>query len=242
MPIIIHHINSAIKLYNPSPIVVADDSSIQSTIAAVTPKNKTTTQRVRFSATPPRCYDNRMMCQEDIRSECWLRPRDYKHFRLAALEASRQIIAVEQRNRAPFSYQRVLERTCEACCQVLEETSSNKPVLAPAEFVHLQRWFDVASSRIGLEKWSIRKIANDKSVRRQTLNQVVRDEKQRASSFYHNYYDSDNSDEDEQEKLDAAEYLAETCARISRPSRLMARTLAIATAAAVQKDDFFDDA
>ena len=243
MPIIIHHINSAIKLYNPSPIVVADDSSIQSTIAAVTPKNKTTTQRVRFSATPPRCYDNRMMCQEDIRSECWLRPRDYKHFRLAALEASRQIIAVEQRNRAPFSYQRVLERTCEACCQVLEETSSNKPVLAPAEFVHLQRWIEVASSRIGLEKWSIRKIATDKALRRHTLNLIIREEKQKAaySSCYDSDENSDSNNENEQEKMDAADYLAETCARISRPSRLLARTLAQATAAAVQKDEFFSD-
>ena len=240
MTIVLCHNNSNIKLYG--PVSPSDDSSIHSTVATTDVKQSKPPLSVRFSAAPPRCYENTIICKEDVLNECWLRPRDYKRFRAAALEASQQIIAVEQRNRAPFSYQRVLERTLEVCCQAVEETMSSKPVMSESEFVHLQRWFDVASSRIGLEKWSIRKIANDKSVRRQTLNQVVRDEKKRASSFYHNYYDSDNSDEDEQEKLDAAEYLAETCARISRPSRLMARTLAIATAAAVQKDDFFDDA
>ena len=78
------------------------------------------------------------------------------------------------------------------------------------------------------------------------MNLIIREEKQKAA-YSSCCYDSDeNSDsnynDNEQEKMDAADYLAETCARISRPSRLLAQTLAQATAAAVQKDAFFSDA
>lgn len=226
---VLRHSNSAIMLYEQT-----DDSSIKSTVTVESqkpttqPSSVSCAKRVRFSTAPARCYENTTICQEEVRQECWLRPRDYKRFRAAALEASQQIIAVEQRNRAPFSYQRVLERTLEACLEVPEET--DRPVLAAAEMVHLQRWLEVASSRIGLEKWSIRKIAADKVARRQALNRFIREEQ-----TYADYSD------DEQEAAEEADYLAATCERISRPSRLLARTMAQATAAAVQKDGFFEE-
>jgi len=219
MPLVLAHMNSAIRLFDNKRIADDDGSSTSSTVAVFMEPKK----RVRFSAAN-QSYENHTICQEDLKQICWYNPRDYRRFRAAALEASQQIIQVEARNRAPFSYQRVLEHTYDTCTSF--EVDPAKTIVSASDFVHLQRWLEVASSRVGLEKWSIRKIASDKSARRRALNQVIND-----GQTYSN---------DLQQQHNEAEYLRESCVRLSRPSRLFARAMAQATAAAVQKDCFFD--
>ena len=204
------------KLLNAGTV---DDSSTSSTVPAVEPV-KPKRRRVRFASKDAnQYYENHLICQEDLKVECWYTTRDYKRFRQSALEASLQIVQLEERNRAPFSYRRVLEHTYNACREQTTETTTTASVLPASEFVHLQRWVEVASCRIGLEKWSVRAIAADKSARRKAINEVVRD------------HQGPPTDDDEEE-----EELRETCMHLSRPSRLFARTMAEATAAAVRKD------
>lgn len=196
MPMILRRINTSIKLYCDA---LSDDSSTSSTIAVETPSSQ---KRVRFSGAPCQYFENSTTCQEDIKVSCWLGPNDYKHFRAAALEASQQIIQVEAHNNAPFSYQRILEHTYDACISSSDDCNGQRSVISPKELVHLQRWFAVSTSRMGLEKWSIRKISVDKSSRRKALNRVIAD------------YGVCNS-RDINQQLDHAEYLRQSCEALS---------------------------
>lgn len=155
-------------------------------------------------------------------AELWYGAQDYRDFKSIAQDASNQIIQIEARNRAPYSYQRVLEHAFNACLLTAKDVDE---VLPQSEFVHLQRWLEVATSRCGLEKWSIRKVSRDKSCRRRELNKTVQNMQFSARSST----GSNNADQN-------AESLRISCENISRPSRLYSRTLAMALAAAVQSE------
>jgi hypothetical protein len=179
-------------------------------------------------------HANTLMTKNEVK-DLWYSAMEYRFFRSVALDASQHITATEKRNRAPYSYQRVLERAYTVCSQVgVEPVSKNGQcnVLEAADFVHLQRWLEVATSRVGLEKWSIRSIANDKVVRRQTLNAAVlqSQHKSRSPLYFVDY------DTDEENDNSTAEAMRLECERLSRPSRLFSHTLAMALAAAVQKE------
>jgi hypothetical protein len=153
----------------------------------------------------------------------WLSAKDYREFKSNAQDASNQIIRIEARNRAPYSYQRVMEHAFTACMLATRDIDE---VLPPSEFIHLQRWLEVATSRCGLEKWSIRKVSRDKSSRRRELNKTVQNIQFSRRSANGTIWDHDST-----------EFLRISCENISRPSRLYARTLATALAAALQSEN-----
>lgn len=195
-------------------------------------------------------YSNATMIKEEVK-ELWYDAADYKFFRSVALDASQHIAATEKRNRAPYSYQRVIERTYAVCCETSSSscccamdvddakisissseafssrsatTSASANVLPAADFVHLQRWLEVATSRVGLEKWSIRSLAAEKSTRRQAVSKVVLYHSPDLFSHY------DNTD------MDIADCIRAECERLSRPSCLFSQALAQGLAAAVAKE------
>lgn len=192
---------------------------------------------VRFCEEDNEMYDNVVLTKTQVK-DLWYGPLDYRFFRSMALDASQHITATEKRNRAPYSYQRVLERAhavCSSssssaavivepsCCHDDEHnttTTCAHHVLDATDFVHLQRWLEVATSRLGLEKWSIRSIAADKVARRQAV----------TSTVLGHLYQHDDDDDDAQEALRAE------CERLSRPSRLFSHTLALGLAAALEKE------
>jgi hypothetical protein len=71
-----------------------------------------------------------------------------------------------------------------------------------------------------MEKWSIRSIAHDRSYRRSLMMEMVSE----AQSTY----------QDDFVTID--DYIATSCAAISRPMRLFSRTLAQARAVAARND------
>jgi hypothetical protein len=228
--------------HEPQLIAEQDDSSISSTLTVdrqqkskpaaeqQPPKDGSSEKkkRVHFNMSHNIAYTNTTSAKEDC-PELWYRVKDYRVFRAVALDSAQQIIRIEARNRAPFSYQRVMELTYRACCDADSEFDYNNDereqpcVLASSEFVHLQRWLEVASSRCGLEKWSVRKIAKDKQLRRNELTDSVLE----LQSVF--------SGSTEKQQNDKDEFIRSSCENISRPSRMFARTLAQAQAAAVQK-------
>ena len=239
-------------------------------------------------------YANRVMVKSEIR-ELWYQPSDYQLFRTMALDASQQIIATEKRNRAPHSYQRVLESTYEACCihsallnnndlmdvecdheashtvneeelttasSTLTTESENEmndsvftasqctvktqrcSILSTEDFVHLQRWLEVGSSRIGLEKWSIRTISTSRSSRRDTIIETIMSlqqenqyERSLKPSCQHRHKMRPSREPSMND--DCAEFIRGTSERLSRPSCLFSLVMAQGLAAAVAKENLY---
>jgi hypothetical protein len=231
-------------------------------------------------------YVNEIMVKSELQ-ELWYQPSDYQLFRTMALDASQQIIATEKRNRAPHSYQRVLERTYEACCihsasmnDMMEnvvddeedhavddkaatttisesenEQSLKSPkctaaighcsILSAEDFVHLQRWLEVGSSRIGLEKWSIRTISTSRSARRDTIVETImslQEENQFEGSIKdvskcNRHMRHPSKQPELLQNSDYAEFIRGTSERLSRPSCLFSCVMAQGLAAAVAKEN-----
>ena len=140
------------------------------------------------------------------------------------MAASRALAQTEAKNKAPFSYQRVVERTYALCQQVVDEqeTESCYQTLASAEERrHLQRWAQVAPHRIGLEKWALRTIAKDKTSRRLEVVDTV----------------LDMQDSKPRRNVDKVEVIRKACQRVSRTSRMFAVAMAQAQADAVCDQD-----
>lgn len=201
-----------------------DDSSTSSTLTVdrltkkpnkaltFTPAPASFKKSVRFCESDNKSYENYETCKEDLK-ELWFQGADYKIFRNCAMYMSREISKAEERNRAPFSYARVMEHTYSECCKA---SSDQANVLSAEETRHLVRWAEVATSRLGLEKWSIRPVGTDKSYRRSVMVGLVLDAQDRP-------FESDDA---------RVHFIAESCQRITRPQRLFSRTLAEAQAAA----------
>jgi hypothetical protein len=123
-------------------------------------------------------YTNHTLSKEECQS-LWYCVQEYHDFRAVALDSTKQIVRKEKLNRAPFSYQKVMELTYNACCEAdsdfdyINDEQEQPCVLVSSDFVHLQRWLEAAACRYGLEKWSIRKIAEDKKSRRDELTDTV---------------------------------------------------------------------
>lgn len=155
----------------------------------------------------------------------WYNAQDYREFKALAQDSSQQILRIESRNRAPFSYQRVMETSFNACIQA---TNDIDEVLPSSELIHLHRWIEVASSRCGLEKWSVRKVSKDRSTRRHELTNTVKSIQGNTIRYENGLaYTNDNK----------SELIRNSCENISRPSRLYAQILAQGLAAAVIKEN-----
>jgi hypothetical protein len=90
----------------------------------------------------------------------WYSTAEYLHLRQSAVASAQQIVAIESRNRAPRSYMKVMERCYDRCLHMqLDEYERN-------DRIHVVRWVQTASSRIGLEKWSIKRMSIERSRRR----------------------------------------------------------------------------
>lgn len=235
----------AIQLYEEQP---EDDSSTSSTLlvfgdsSSCTNTAHSSSKHVHFSTAPSQYFEHPVVYTEELIARCWYQPDDIKAFRSNGIETSRRVVAIEKRNRAPFSYQRVLERTFEACKKVTSEEAvyDHRSVLATSEKEHLQRWLEVADSRIGLEKLCIHKIAREKTTRRCTLNRLMRTERKLHAQQHQpqqNFSGVAIGASDDAQAHVQSEHLREVCARLSRPCRVFARTMAESLAAAVRGEN-----
>lgn len=202
-----------------------DEASLSSTISVDCKKtenvfNSTSTRprRVRFNEKHNVEHHNTAIFAEDC-AELWYQSHEYRQFKNNAMYMAKEITRSEQTNRAPFSYGRVVLRAYEACLDAPHET--NASVLTPNERHHLHRWAEVATSRLGLERWSVREIGRDKSRRRRDIVDIILD----IQDFYSNL-----TLEQREQKI------CSTSQTISRPSRLFARTIAESQAAVLDKE------
>lgn len=194
-------------------------------------------------------YDVPYITHEELHQR-WYEARAYREFKLHAKDSAGQIVQIELRNRAPYSYQRVLESTFAACVNNTIDDESSE-ILPASDMVHVVRWVEVASSRCGLEKWALQNVSKDRSLRRRLLTNTVlsiqdqelsrmdaNDSSSSLSSLSSMLVDSDNEEMMAAAKAPAANYrrnnrrtsMDETiriaCEKISRPSRLFATIMA----------------
>jgi hypothetical protein len=167
--------------------------------------NKTTRRSVRFCLSKNESFSNTFMCKEDL-LELWYTISEFKHFRSFTMYAAKEITKVEARNKSPLSYERVMTHTYLACCKA---TSEQGNVLTADEFKHLVRWAEIATSRLGLEKWSIQSLGQDRSYRRSLMMDMVLEAQNTHRDNFNMEY-----------------FVADCCTTISRPMRLFSRTLA----------------
>ena len=149
---------------------------------------------------------------KDELKERWYSSEEMRLFRSTTMFMAREISKSELRNRAPFSYERVMRRTYDVCCETIFEVAS--PPLSSDERKHLNRWSEVATSRLGLERYCVRSIQLDKMRRRRLLTEIVLG------------LDGDVDETD-------PDALSKACSRISRASRLFAQAVGESQAAAV---------
>jgi hypothetical protein len=183
---------------------------------------------VRFNQTASEFYSNTVICKEDC-ADLWYNAAEYRHFKATIKFLAQEINDYENKSADPYSYQRIVLRTHEACCRQHSSSCSSSgscssvtssSVLTSMEEQHLKRWLQGSPMRCGLEFVAILDLARGRYARRQNLLQVVMD--------FQNEMDTTSS-EDENSNGERAEYLREACEAVSRPSRMFARQLAQAS-------------
>jgi hypothetical protein len=179
-----------------------------------TTNDDATRRSVSFCMEENESFASNVMCKEDLR-ELWYDKTEYKYFRYSTMNVAKEVAKAEAKNKAPFSYERVMTNTYLSCCKA---TSDEGNVLTADEFKHLVRWAEVATCRLGLEKWSIRPVGQDRAFRRSLMMDMVLEGQ---SNRQHDFVSLES-------------YFANSCATISRPMRLFSRTLAEAQAVAAR--------
>jgi hypothetical protein len=198
-----------------STLTLEKESCTKQEESANDDKATTSSRRsVSFCLAKNETFSNDVTCREDL-MELWYDSLEYKHFRSSSMYVAKEIAKAESKNNAPFSYERVMSNTYLACSKA---TSDQGDVLTAGEFKHLVRWAEVATSRLGLEKWSIRSVGNDRSFRRSLMLDMV--------------VEAQNNHQEDFVTLEC--YLATSCATVSRPMSLFSRTLAEAQAVAAR--------
>jgi hypothetical protein len=134
-------------------------------------------KNVRFNECANEFFCNTQICSEDC-EELWYSGEEYLTFKSAAKFMASQIAQYEQdqENTDPFSYQRILLRTHEACRQCPQQESkvfSSSSVLTLMEEKHLRRWMQGAPMRLGLERYAIRDLGRDRYFRRKNVVQTI---------------------------------------------------------------------
>jgi hypothetical protein len=176
--------------------------------------NSSSRRSVRFCTAKNESFSNTVICEEDV-FELWYKSSDLRHFRSFTSQMAKEINKAEERSRVPLSFEQVMTHTYLAC---VKATSEQGNVLTADEFEHLVRWAN--ASRFGMEKWSIRPIAHDRSYRKSLIRDMVMEAQNHCQC---DFFSMDLN-------------VADSCADISRPLRLFSRTLAEAQAAAIRND------
>jgi hypothetical protein len=196
-------------------------------LAAVTSLKK---KSVRFNQDANEFYSNTRICKEEC-AELWYSAAEYRHFKATIKFLAQEINNYEVKSADPFSYQRIVLRTYEACRQSsnssnanCNDSSSSSSVLTSMEEQHLKRWLQGSPMRCGLEFVAIQDLGRGRHSRRQNILQVVMDFQNEMDRSV----DDGNSSPDT--TTDPAQYLREACEAVSRPSRMFARHLAQAAA------------
>lgn len=160
-------------------------------------------RRVSFCESKSIIYENTTLCKEECR-ELWFSPEEMQGFKTSTAILSRRVLTSSNPkyqtwiNELTMAYEGFTKVSCADDMQQILELSYQTPF---NPFL------------MGLEKWTLRRIAHDKALRRKNLLEVIREEKHDLKSS--------NSYKIKQTRKASRE--------ISRPSRLFAHHVALAS-------------
>jgi hypothetical protein len=206
---------------------IDDDASTSSTVSVsklskpqslAAPTTKRVRKSVHFNESANTFHCNCDHMYEEDSYDLWYSGKDMRDFKDDFSRCVKDILQFEVENQGHRSYCSVMHRIYEACCEVESEKDTGH--IAKSDETLLNQWVKLTESRHGLEKKSNLVQAKDKSFRRLDLvDTVLFHQEECGDHRLHN---------------DAySEMIRGACENISRPSRLYARLLACAHAAAV---------
>jgi hypothetical protein len=172
---------------------------------------------VHFDLAATVTYENKIMFHDEM-GELWLDAIDYKTFKRQTYTISKQMSSMEQRNRAPHSYERTLTRTYLLCAEQGSETPTT--ILNSADAKHLQHWAQSTPCRLGLEKWALPELQKKRSQRKQTLKRTILEIQRCKTAPPHERHTPLN------------ERLRRSSEQLSQAGRLFAHQMAMSLAAA----------
>ena len=209
---------SAVDVNGDERSVSSDCSTVA--VACVKQARRTVpnTRRVQFNEalnqvhhdndTPSSDDDN-----EEESSSTWYSDAEMKQFKANTYALAREIYRLEHQLDNVHAYSNVIAATYNACCRGLDDDVTP---LTATESQQLQKWMQVGTCRLGVERLCIKAVAAD---RRQRRNGIVDAVMQVQESLGY--------------RVDCDLVVAKTAAAWSRPSRLFARELARACAGAL---------
>jgi hypothetical protein len=218
----------------------AQQYSLNITFNSKTNTKKTKKKTVRFNDVNVEFYDcSRIIYTEDY-GVLWYSVHEINRFKDANIDFAGQIAHADRQRQnkanknckqaadAHDSYQNILKRTYQACCQCSHETDNN--ILTRHEELHLIKWLDCELHRLGTERKTVAEIGRDRRHRRSRLIDmvlIIQETTMQTQSHQSNNNRATNANADAMARV-----MSDSCQQISRASRLFARHLAMAQAAA----------
>jgi hypothetical protein len=121
-------------------------------------------RRVSFNETENVQHENKQWCFEDCKLTWWTK-LDYQQMKEGSGRLAKTIYKKERRNTCEDSYNAVILRVYDRCCEVERETSGS--ILSATDTALFRTIMEHSNSRFGLEKISIREISHDRRHRRE---------------------------------------------------------------------------
>ena len=167
--------------------------------------------QVRFDERANVSHANRI-CLEDTK-KLWYRSDDYRRFKDDLYKVSKQIIiadvdSFDRKGKGKNSYCNVLIRVFRGCLEAADDF--NGLSLSTTLEKNFKKWITVTQSRTGVERLAVRKIHDDKLLRRRELTDTILD----LQKIYKNYTWDEK-----------ARILSNASQEITRPSRVFAALL-----------------
>lgn len=195
-------------------------------------------------------YENpRTLMEEDI-PKLWYRVLEWKQMKFEKAKLAQDIIAADQMmSRSRVTFQTVLMKVFEKCCETREATEdleTVKPryaagtmIISPTLFSRLSRTLELCPSRIGMECHAVPVIAIRQNIHRTELRRSIKSiqnhHRQRQQQHQREGIVSMASSSSERYKME--ECIRLTSQSYSRPSRLYAQLIAHAHAATIIMED-----
>ena len=127
-------------------------------------------RRVSVDETRNVFYTNNQWTQEDCKN-AWFTPSEHQEMKANAMTLAKQFNKRERRITSEESYQNVVLRVYDLCCEAQKETNRN--ILCEEDQALLAKLVGKACTRTGIEKVFIREIAYDKRQRRSHVVEVI---------------------------------------------------------------------
>uniref|UniRef100_A0A7S2V9U0 Uncharacterized protein n=1 Tax=Entomoneis paludosa TaxID=265537 RepID=A0A7S2V9U0_9STRA len=206
-----------------------DDASVSSTFTCEeSPKEpaseldtslRTSARSVQFDESLNTVHENKQRCKDECR-ETWYSSDDFRCFKLSVAKAVR-VVSPSNNRSSSAAIGRSIEQAYDVCClSSSEQVTAGDVVLSKESLANLSTIYSTKPGRLmGLERIAVRDIARDRVARRGQILQMIR-KLQSPNSKY--------SWKDDNAKAEAVRQLCET---LSAPSKLFARSIAVAAQA-----------